>query len=246
MVSNDNFGLLRRILGAFGLSQEAVNDVIDFIMGLIADRADKPHTLKLPYQLRNTFFSPAEHKFYLVLRGIIKDRAILFTKVRLADVFQVKEDDPSQYRIHLNKIDRKHVDFLICDSVNLQPLLGIELDDKSHQRPDRIERDRFIDQVFNVSHLPLLHIPVQRSYSIEEIDSQLTPYLQETKSADREVDQSVDRGKQLSNHASPTCPKCGNPMILRTAKTGTNVGHLFWGCSTYPACRSMLPHQESK
>lgn len=40
--------------------------------------------------------------------------------------------------------------------------------------------------------------------------------------------------------ASPTCPKCGSQMIRRTAKQGANVGHAFYGCSSYPKCRGVL------
>jgi restriction system protein len=39
----------------------------------------------------------------------------------------------------------------------------------------------------------------------------------------------------------PPCPQCGSPMVLRTAKTGKNAGHQFWGCSKYPACKGLLP-----
>ncbi len=37
--------------------------------------------------------------------------------------------------------------------------------------------------------------------------------------------------------AVPSCPSCGQPMILRTSKRGSNAGNQFWGCSTYPACK---------
>lgn len=37
-----------------------------------------------------------------------------------------------------------------------------------------------------------------------------------------------------------TCPKCGNPMVLRVAKVGRNAGNEFWGCSTFPACKGMV------
>ena len=37
--------------------------------------------------------------------------------------------------------------------------------------------------------------------------------------------------------AVPSCPSCGQPMILRTSKRGANAGNQFWGCSTYPACK---------
>lgn len=34
----------------------------------------------------------------------------------------------------------------------------------------------------------------------------------------------------------PSCPRCGKPMVLRTAKTGKNAGQQFWGCTAYPDC----------
>ena len=37
------------------------------------------------------------------------------------------------------------------------------------------------------------------------------------------------------------CPKCENPMVLRTARKGLNSGGEFWGCSTYPRCRFTMP-----
>jgi len=41
--------------------------------------------------------------------------------------------------------------------------------------------------------------------------------------------------------AGTTCPKCGAGMVLRTAKKGPNTGNQFWGCSTYPACKTVRP-----
>jgi len=35
---------------------------------------------------------------------------------------------------------------------------------------------------------------------------------------------------------APACPKCGNSMVRRTAKTGSMAGKSFWGCSHFPAC----------
>ncbi|WP_421266306.1 NERD domain-containing protein [Aeromonas veronii] len=40
--------------------------------------------------------------------------------------------------------------------------------------------------------------------------------------------------------ANPLCPRCGNPMVLRTAKRGDNRGNRFWGCSGYPKCRFIV------
>lgn len=35
---------------------------------------------------------------------------------------------------------------------------------------------------------------------------------------------------------APLCPKCGKPMLKRTAKKGVNSGKEFWSCSSYPDC----------
>ena len=35
----------------------------------------------------------------------------------------------------------------------------------------------------------------------------------------------------------PKCPLCSSLMVLRTAKSGKNLGKQFWGCSAYPECK---------
>lgn len=36
--------------------------------------------------------------------------------------------------------------------------------------------------------------------------------------------------------ATPVCPKCNKPMVLRVAHRGATPDAKFWGCSNYPAC----------
>jgi hypothetical protein len=36
---------------------------------------------------------------------------------------------------------------------------------------------------------------------------------------------------------TPDCPKCGVPMILRTAGKGKYAGEQFFGCAHYPKCK---------
>jgi len=250
MTSENKFGLLRKVLRAIGLSQQAADDVVNFIVDLLVgenkDSSNAVQSPEFPYHLRDHFLSPAELSFFEVLRTVVDNRAVLCTKVALGDVFWVKKDDPSRFRIYTNKIDRKHVDFLVCDSVTMRPLVGIELDDKSHQRQDRQERDAFIDQVFKAAGLPLLHVPVKRGYVAAELAAQIAPFL----GADSQLKTMattpvrVTESSALSSpkHEAPTCPKCGGVMILRTAKSRANAGNRFWGCSNYPTCRSMLPY----
>jgi len=43
-----------------------------------------------------------------------------------------------------------------------------------------------------------------------------------------------------SANRTPMCPTCKTPMVMRTAKRGSNVGSSFWGCAQYPKCRQTL------
>jgi restriction system protein len=39
----------------------------------------------------------------------------------------------------------------------------------------------------------------------------------------------------------PRCPKCGGLTALRTAKAGKTPGSNFWRCTSYPACKGIVP-----
>jgi hypothetical protein len=81
----------------------------------------------------------------------------------------VKGLDRSSRQSAKNRINSKHVDFLLLRKGDGKPLLGIELDDTSHQEEARKARDIFVDTVFAAAALPILHVPAQASYDPSEI-----------------------------------------------------------------------------
>lgn len=52
--------------------------------------------------------------------------------------------------------------------------------------------------------------------------------------------QAPDATPQAMKTAGPSCPRCTQPMVRRTARKGPNTGHEFWGCSDYPRCRGTV------
>lgn len=52
--------------------------------------------------------------------------------------------------------------------------------------------------------------------------------------------QTEERAEQ-PNTPPPTCPRCGKPMVQRTARQGPRAGQPFWGCSAYPNCTGTRP-----
>lgn len=214
---------------------------IGFLAALFGSRARQ---VPAPtYRVRDDFLSPAELSYYRVLTTAVSGRAVVLTKVRLADLFFVPRGDGSTGA--RNRIAQKHVDFLLCDRDTMRPLVAVELDDRSHERESRQERDRVVDEVFGAAGLPLLHVPAKSAYSVAQTVSALAPYLgdSETDRSEQDLEEPVQRVLDaVDGDAPPTCPKCGVPMVLRTAGRGARRGEQFYGCPNYPRCRQTGEH----
>ncbi len=137
------------------------------IAGLILLRMySRPKSL--PYRKRGRLVTKAELRFYRSLQKAVQDDWKIFAMVRIADLLRVDQGVKNR-RGWMNKILAKHVDFVLCDPGSLEPICCVELDDSSHQRQDRIERDNFVDSAFESAGLPLLRVPLRNSYASREI-----------------------------------------------------------------------------
>lgn len=186
-------------------------------------------SIQLPYRQRDDFLSPAELSFYRVLILILDGKYLVCPKVNLADIFFVVR--PDENRSYRNKIDRKHVDFLLCDPASILPILGVELDDSSHARRDRQDRDHFVDQVFEATGLPLLRVRATATYNRQNVSD-----LGRQAIAGR----AAPAMAITPQNGTPVCPKCGTPMVLRKSQRGDENGREFWGCANYPRCREIV------
>ena len=68
--------------------------------------------------------------------------------------------------------------------------------------------------------------------------SQLLALVQSVQSQPAATETELDATPARNDN--PTCPQCGKPMVLRTARRGSNAGNQFWGCPAYPACNGTL------
>jgi hypothetical protein len=118
-----------------------------------------PHQQNYKYQQPNFYTPLFYHKKSLLtsregffytqyLRPILeKYRLTCCCKVRLADLLEPKQNsNRSEWTTAFNKINRKHIDFVIVD-YDMQVILLVELDDTTHQQPNRRQRDEFVDNV---------------------------------------------------------------------------------------------------
>jgi hypothetical protein len=131
-----------------------------------------PPAPRLPYVRRAMLLTRAEQDFFIVLQQAIPTGWHLFPQVRLANLVDVAPYTRRSYT-HFNRIAAKCVDFVLCDGTTLTPRLVIELDDASHQRPDRQQRDAFVDAVLQAARLPMLHVRWQPTYDRDQLAAQI-------------------------------------------------------------------------
>lgn len=123
----------------------------------------------LPYRPVDSLLTPAEQAFYRVLADAIADVPVaILAKVRLADLLVIPRGTDAHQR-HRGRVQAKHVDFVLADLETLRPLLVIELDDATHRRRDRAERDAFVDAVMRTVGLPIWHVPCSGTYSQSDL-----------------------------------------------------------------------------
>lgn len=128
--------------------------------------------VELPYIRRPLLLTQAERDFFAVLRVAAPEGWYVFPQVRLANLVALKKGTRN-WKPHFSRVAQKCVDFVLCDDVQIGPRLVVELDDSSHDRPDRQARDQFVDAALRAAGLPILHVRWQRHYDRDELSRQI-------------------------------------------------------------------------
>ncbi len=89
-----------------------------------------------------------EYKFYKKLKPLAEEYGLqILMKIRLADLVEpVDKDNNPDWTACFNKIKSKHIDFALINS-DTEIIALIELDDSTHDMPERVERDKFVNAV---------------------------------------------------------------------------------------------------
>ncbi|QXE89181.1 DUF2726 domain-containing protein [Geomonas subterranea] len=216
---------------------------------------------RLSFASRETLFSPAERSFLGVLDQALDRRYRVFGKVRLGDLVKpAKGLSKGKCTTALNKVNQKHVDFVVCSAMDLAVVGVVELDDQSHGREDRAGRDAFVDHVLSDAGIPISRFSAKRGYQIQEVRAKLvetfklavtSPTVATVQDSAPPQPRSITlTGPTLATaspetkDASPICEKCGTDMVRRQSKNGLHAGKFFWACSTFPKCRQVVPITE--
>ena len=121
--------------------------------------------LKPRFVSKDRLMSVVEARMLNKLKPLEGGRYYLFAQVRVADVIGVggKEGSSSWWSL-FRQISSKHVDFVFVERSTMRPVVAIELDDLSHNKPDRIVRDKFLNKAFEQAGTKLVRYTTKQLF----------------------------------------------------------------------------------
>lgn len=144
--------------------------IILFVRSL---RSSSKKTSFKAYRLKPSLLTATELKFYKTLVNCVPANHTLLIKPRIADYVKVSPFDQASF----NRISAKHVDFLLCNSQSLAPVLGIELDDSSHNTRIARLRDAFVETLYKRVSLPLYRVKTAKTYNLSVIKGEISKLI---------------------------------------------------------------------
>ena len=173
-------------------------------------------TATLPNGQKNRFYNPIrQNRTHLIwLKWYIGDEVPLFSVIVFSE------------RCELKKIELTSTDVRVIQRDKTYSTVR----DIWEASPDKLS-DGEIDRIFEeLKQLTNVSKEVKASH-VQDIRQK---YYAPAPEPPAETPSAPGDGERL-------CPRCGKPLILRTAKRGPNAGKQFYGCSGYPACKYTQP-----
>jgi hypothetical protein len=144
-------------------------------------RSDRTRVSPDDYRLVGQLLTANERVFYAALRQALPAGMVIMVQVALNRVVEVR--NPWRGDIwrdsRWNRIAQKSLDFVVMRSGDSRPVVAIELDDASHERPERRRRDELLDAVLASAGLAIIHQPVLPVYDIDSLRMRLLGYVEE-------------------------------------------------------------------
>ncbi len=137
--------------------------IVIVVVGFLSTLRKRDFNIKkeeyFPYKAKWTFMTPAELSFYKQLEVAVGDKYYIIPQVQLSKIlWSLKE-----YR-YQNKIDKKTIDFVLFSKPDFKFVKAIELNDFTHDRRDRKERDEFVGKVMKAAGLELQIVDDRESF----------------------------------------------------------------------------------
>lgn len=130
---------------------------------------------KIPY-IRKNLMTKNEWSFYKQLKPVADELNLsILCKTRVADLVDIEKGlNKSEWQTAFNRINKKHIDFILCKPENLYPVLLIELDDSTHDTDKGKKRDEFVEKVLDKAGYKLFRTRGTANLK-EQIEAEIKP-----------------------------------------------------------------------
>ena len=125
------------------------------------------------YYAKSYVMTSRENECFKILNEIFSSKWFVVPQVHLSALldYRVKGQNWNAAFRHING---KSVDFVLIGKESYKVICVIELDDSTHSKPDRIERDVEIERMFKEAGIPLARISKFESMTKPEIAKVVT------------------------------------------------------------------------
>lgn len=119
------------------------------------------------YIKKDSLLTNCEKECFIKIKEATKEtRFIVYPQINLASIIEKSKFG------YANELFR-NIDFGLFDGYTLEPILMIELNDKSHLREDRIERDQKVSDILEMAKIPLLTLYTTEKLTTEIIKNKI-------------------------------------------------------------------------
>jgi hypothetical protein len=125
------------------------------------------------YARKDYIMTKAEHNFFTRLQTIFGQTYHVFPQVHLSSILDEKKITGQNWKAAFKHINGKSVDFVLCDKQYAKPFVALELDDSTHDRAERQNRDQEVERIFEGAKLPLVRFRAIDTFSDQEIENKI-------------------------------------------------------------------------
>jgi hypothetical protein len=204
------------------------------------------------FECRSNLLSSAEQAFFHVLQENLTSRYCVFGKIAPTCIVDIKPEVPEpEQRLLRQELTQQVIDFVICEVSDFKILGVVMLEDMPKDQVGRRLFDSLIDRLMAAVGIPVVHIPVQPSYSAQELKIEISRSLfvewrdaQGDHESPASAEITTQQARQSRTDADGQngygfCPVCGSAYVKRQAKSGKFAGKFFLACANYPECKNL-------
>lgn len=191
---------------------------------IFGDEKSKYWTASLPNRQKNQFYNPImQNRTHLRwMRSFVGEDIPLFSIIVFSERCELKSVTVYSNDVLVIKRDKTYA--AVREIWNKTP--DVVSDEKIDELYGTLSELTNVDAAVKAAHIE----SIEKKYK-SSAQPETKPELKPSYVTNPEPKPEPKSEEEL------ICPLCGNKLILRTAKKGSNAGNQFYGCSAFPNCR---------